>query len=376
MRKIIIIILAVVIIGGGAAYYFLAVRGHQDKAEKPVELTAFVPGDYFVTNVADSSSLFKVTVVLMLNTDKLEEKLSENEYVIRDTIIAHLRTLTESDLTSGDIQDRLRSDLKDEINKVLGIDNIVTIYFRRFCHAITAASLCAKVFILREEVKQLSEILSQSEIDNLIKELAMGDQTAADEGSGDAEVIVKPYDFKTANRFPKEQMRTINIVMQSYAQLLANYFTGALRTPSEIEILSIEELMFYEFNNALPSPVVLAVVNTEPLDGSILFQISAEISDAIISRLLGGTSTNMITKKAFTEIELAIIERVIKQIIRTFDESWIKVIKTRSFLERIETSSQFAQIVDINEPVAVITLERKNWPRYRRYQHLSAAYGA
>ena len=208
----------------------------------------------------------------------------------------------------------------------------------------------------------MSEILSQSEIDNLIKELALGDQTTADEGPGDAEVIVKPYDFKTANRFPKEQMRTINIVMQSYAQLLANYFTGALRTPSEIEILSIEELMFYEFNNALPSPVVLAVVNTEPLEGSILFQISAEISDAIISRLLGGTSTNMITKKVFTEIELAILERVIKQIIRNFDEAWTKVIKTRSLLDRIETSSQFAQIVDINEPVAVITLSVKIGP--------------
>ena len=127
MKKILIIILAVVIVGGGVAYYFLAARG-----EKPVELTAYVPGDYFVTNVADSSSLFKVTVVLMLNTDKLEEKLAENEYVIRDTIIERLRKLTEKDLTSSDIQDRLRTELKDEINLVLGIDNIVTIYFSDF----------------------------------------------------------------------------------------------------------------------------------------------------------------------------------------------------------------------------------------------------
>ena len=208
----------------------------------------------------------------------------------------------------------------------------------------------------------MSEILSQSEIDNLIKELALGEQEPTDERLGDSELNVKPYDFKTANRFPKEQMRTINIVMQNYAQLLANYFTGALRSPSEVEILSIEELTFYEFNNALPSPVVLAVVNTQPLEGSILLQVSAEISDAIISRLLGGASTNMVKKKAFTEIELAIIERVMRQMLHLFDEAWVKVLKMRSHLDRIETSSQFAQIVDINEPIAIITLNIKIGP--------------
>ena len=130
MKKIIIIIIAVVIIGGGAAYYFLAVRGSAE--EKPVELTSYVPGDYFVTNVMNSSSLLKVTVVLMLNTDKLEEELAKNEYVIRDTIIVRLRKLTSEDLTGGDIQNRLRTELTEELNLVLGIDNIVTIYFSDF----------------------------------------------------------------------------------------------------------------------------------------------------------------------------------------------------------------------------------------------------
>ena len=70
--------------------------------------------------------------MLMLNTDKLEEMLNKNEYVIRDTIITRLRKLSEDDLKSADIQDRLRSDLKDEINSVLGIDNIVKICFSDF----------------------------------------------------------------------------------------------------------------------------------------------------------------------------------------------------------------------------------------------------
>lgn len=205
----------------------------------------------------------------------------------------------------------------------------------------------------------MSEVLSQSEIDTLIYELAMGEKQASEEKLADDALNVRPYDFRTANRFPKEQMRLINIVMQNYAQLLANFFSGALRSACEFEILSIEELAFSEFNNALPNPIVLAIIGAEPFEGSIMMQLSAEISDAIISRLFGGVSTNTMSKKSFTEIELAIIERVIRQMLRFFDEAWEKVVKTRSHLERIETSSQFAQIVDINEPVAVITINAK-----------------
>jgi flagellar basal body-associated protein FliL len=130
MKKIMIIIIAAVILAGSAAVYFLVIRGRG--GEKEVELTSFVPGDYFVTNLAGSSSLFKVSTVLMLNTDKLSEELEAKKYIIRDTIIARLRKLTEEDFASEGIQDRLRSDLTEELNSVLGIDNIVTIYFGDF----------------------------------------------------------------------------------------------------------------------------------------------------------------------------------------------------------------------------------------------------
>ncbi len=202
----------------------------------------------------------------------------------------------------------------------------------------------------------MAEILSQAEIDELINELAVGAVNEANEKQGDNLLHIKPYDFKTANRFPKEQIRTINIVFQNFTQLLANYFTGIFRVSCEMEVLSIEELTFNEFNNALGTPVVLAVFNAPPLDGSLLMQMSVEVVDAVIGRLLGGTSTKMDSKKTFTAIELSILERVIRQMFHNFDEAWTKVIKLKSNLERLETSSQFAQIIDLNEATAVVTI--------------------
>jgi len=73
----------------------------------------------------------------------------------------------------------------------------------------------------------------------------------------------------------------------------------------------------------------------------------------LISRLFGGGTTGENTKQ-FTEIELALVERVLRQQCSVFDEAWDKVIELSMQIDRIETSPQFAQITAPNEPVAVV----------------------
>jgi len=90
-----------------------------------------------------------------------------------------------------------------------------------------------------------------------------------------------------------------------------------------------------------------------PMHGSILLQMSPEFAYMLISRLFGGGTTGENTKQ-FTEIELALVERVLRQQCAVFDEAWDKVIALSMMIDRIETSPQFAQITAPNEPVAVV----------------------
>ena len=201
----------------------------------------------------------------------------------------------------------------------------------------------------------MSEILSQSEIDELLSALMTGDtETAVEEDNGSA-MKVKEYDFRTANRFPKEQMRTFHVVFETYSQLLSNRLSSILRVSCECEVLSIEECSYSEFNNSLPAPVVLAVTDAHPMHGSLLIQMSPEFSYMLISRLFGGGTTGE-NAKQFTEIELALIERVLRQQCEVFSEAWDKVVEIRMQIDRIETSPQFAQITAPNDPVAVIII--------------------
>ncbi|SHH83637.1 flagellar motor switch protein FliM [Sporobacter termitidis DSM 10068] len=197
------------------------------------------------------------------------------------------------------------------------------------------------------------DVLSQAEIDKLLKDLATG---GAEENEAEAKSVAKPYDFKTANRFTKEQIRAINVVFKNFGHLLSNYLMGTLRATCDSEVLSVEEISFNEFNNSVPSPVIIAVIDTEPFTGSIILEMTKEISYSIISRVLGGTKEISAEGRQFTEIELAIMERVLWQSLKNFDEAWSKIMETSSTLEKIDTSMQFAQIVDMNEPVLMVTL--------------------
>ncbi|MDP4153153.1 MAG: flagellar motor switch protein FliM [Bacillota bacterium] len=204
----------------------------------------------------------------------------------------------------------------------------------------------------------MADVLSQREIDELLKALTTGDV--------DTQVVkpeepkgIKKYDFKTANKFPKEQMRTLNIIYENFALLLSTFLSGTLGTYCEVNVVSVEEQAYYEFTNSFPSPVILAIMSMNPLEGSSLLEVSPSVAYAILSRLFGGLATATGTDRMFTEIDLVIIEKIIRQFMPLLNEAWSKVMKIDTLLDRIETSSQFAQIVSANETIAIITVSVK-----------------
>lgn len=115
----------------------------------------------------------------------------------------------------------------------------------------------------------MNEVLSQAEIDQLLKDIVSGNERVEVEKKGNN---IKRYDFKTANKFTKEQIRAISIVYRSFGYSLSNYFVGMLRAACDAEVLSIEEMSFNEFNNSVPTPAVIAIINSVSLPSSIIIQ--------------------------------------------------------------------------------------------------------
>ena len=129
MKKILIIVIVVMILTGVAGYLLFLMP------PPAAETIYYVPGDYFVTNIADSTRLLKTTIVLELSTaeaDKVTEYLTENNHILRDIIVFTLRSKTEDELRSNGIEETLRTELVNNLESKMGLDYIVTIYFNDY----------------------------------------------------------------------------------------------------------------------------------------------------------------------------------------------------------------------------------------------------
>ncbi len=201
----------------------------------------------------------------------------------------------------------------------------------------------------------MSDILSQSEIDNLLQALSSG-EVDAEEMKASSEKQVKNYDFTRPSKFSKEHLRTLEIIFEHYGRLLSTNLPVYLRKNIQVEVMNSEAVTYMEFSNALSNPVLLGIVNLDPLEGSIIVEMASQLGYTIVDRMLGGEGEPLDKVREFSEIELLIIERIMTTCVQLLREPWSNVVDIHPRLERIETNSQFAQIISPSEMIAIITI--------------------
>ena len=204
----------------------------------------------------------------------------------------------------------------------------------------------------------MSDVLSQNEIDNLLKALSSG-EVDVDEMKKANEVQVKEYDFARPSKFSKEHLRTLEIIYDNYGRLLSTNLPIYLRKNIQVEVMNSEAVTYMEFSNALSNPVLLGIIDFAPLKGNIIMEMATKLGYAIIDRMLGGEGEPLEKTREFSEIELLIIERVMTSCVELMREPWENVLDVNPRLERIETNPQFAQIISPTEMIAIVTINIK-----------------
>ncbi len=199
----------------------------------------------------------------------------------------------------------------------------------------------------------MAEILSQNQIDELLSELA---NEAVDKKK--TEIIdhtVKNYDFKSPKKMSREQNKALSSITDVLARHLSSYFAGLMRNYCEISVASIEEHPYYEYNNALPDTLMTGVIDVANINAVILMDMSNSITFSLIEKMLGGsTDTALIPEREFSEIEIALMERVFKKISFFIHETLGNISNPNVTLRQIETNTRFIKAVRIEEIVEVI----------------------
>lgn len=204
----------------------------------------------------------------------------------------------------------------------------------------------------------MGEVLSQNEIDSLLQALSSG-ELDMDEVKDSSDKQVKNYDFNRPAKFSKEHLRTLEIIFEHYGRLLSTNLPVYLRKNIQVTVASSETVTFSEFSNSLANPVILGIVNFQPLSGNIIIELGSSLGYAMIDRMLGGQGQPLAKSRDFSQIEMTIVEKIMVVCVQLLREPWKNVLDINPYLDRIETNTQFAQIISPTDMIAMVTLNLK-----------------
>ena len=203
------------------------------------------------------------------------------------------------------------------------------------------------------------DVLSQSEIDELLNALSAGEVSAEDIKGEQEQRKIKVYDFKRPDKFSKDQIRTLYMLHENFARFFNTYLSANLRALVHINVASVDQMTYEEFVRSLPNPSVIGIFQMRPLKGNVILEMNPNIVFAVIDRLFGGVGLPLSKPRALTDIEESIVRRVMSKALDSLQDAWKQVLVVDPKLEMIETNPQFTQIVPPNDMVVLITLQCK-----------------
>jgi len=218
----------------------------------------------------------------------------------------------------------------------------------------------------------MAKILSQEEVDALLKSHTKGPKagsapSAAPEKAASSQKAKKAqaqkkvslYNFRRPDRVSREQMRTLHFMHDRFARNFSSSLSAYLRTITEVNLVSVEQLSYQEFLLSVPDPTCFNAISIRPLEGAFALEVNPQLVFPIIDKMLGGPGEALKQIRTMTDIEQSIFEGVLKLLLEDLREAWRGIIDLDFKIQARETSPQLIQIVAPNEVVLLVVFEVK-----------------
>ncbi|MGV3613901.1 MAG: flagellar motor switch protein FliM [Fimbriimonas sp.] len=230
----------------------------------------------------------------------------------------------------------------------------------------------------------MSEILSQAEIEALLNSLSSetepltggsgmgvpmstpswgaGNSTAfspfaAPTRNGRPAIAYEVYDFRRPDKFSKDQLRTLQMLHETFARLAGSSLSAYLRAPVSIDLISLEQVPYEEYLRSI-NQSVFTIMSLPPLTGQAVLELEFSLIFTMIDRMLGGPG-KAIGRTVLTDIERPLVRQIIERMFQALKNAWEGVVIVNPGIEGMETSAQFVQIAPPNDIVVTILFEVK-----------------
>lgn len=196
--------------------------------------------------------------------------------------------------------------------------------------------------------------------DNLFADLLDGDMTAESLASVPEERGIYSYDFRRPDRIPRKQLRSIELLHETFAHNLSPTLSTYLRVYVNVALISVEQLSFREFVEGILGPSCLVVIGIEPHGGNMILELTRGLVFPVVEILLGGHRVSELDiRRDISDVEKTILQDPIRIIVKQLQESWKAVAGLQLRVEGIETEPQFLQVMPPGEAVIMLGFDVK-----------------
>ncbi len=207
----------------------------------------------------------------------------------------------------------------------------------------------------------MEKILSQDEINALFSTMS-GDGSTVAVSPGKAKTTehqVSKFDFCRSDRVSKDLLRSVQQLHANFARHYSSSLSAYLRAVVQVSLTSVGQVPYLEFLKLLGDPTLFCSISMSPLHGGLGMELSPPVAFPIIDMLLGGPGKAPAEPRALTEIEMQIVEGILKLALRDLKEAWRPFMEIFPQLECTETKPQVLQLVAPGEAVIAICFEIK-----------------
>lgn len=204
----------------------------------------------------------------------------------------------------------------------------------------------------------MEQVLSQEEIDALLKGLSEGEIEEPPEvvvPPVEAATEAKPFDITAYTQGKKERLYALEFVFDRFAKSFRSALTLFIEKEVDVETSPLQYVVYEDFEKSLPLPTNLNVIVTENLKGFFIVIFDTKFIFSVLEILFGSSNITAprIEGREFTKIELNVIRKVVDLVCVEMVKAWEPVYEIQAKYSRSEMNPNYITMVAKEETVCL-----------------------
>ncbi|KUJ75458.1 flagellar motor switch protein FliM [Thiomicrospira sp. XS5] len=200
----------------------------------------------------------------------------------------------------------------------------------------------------------MDDILSQDEVDALLKGMGGGDVETEGDDSGEG-ASAKVYDFTNQERIVRGRLPALDIINERFARGFQRHFNEMIMSSVEVTAGEVKIIKMIDYLRNLFVPTSLNIYRINPLNGVSLFTLDSKLIFTAVDMYFGGTGLLpfKIEGREYTPVEMSMVRSILDMSSENLRKAWAPVMDIEIDYMHSEMNPKFASIVDATDMIVV-----------------------